>query len=69
MVQYAPVEGDLETLIGELQRYQLDNDDSWGVKDEKFTWFRRLMLKTFKINSKERMVTKEVVRYLLSGWP
>ena len=38
------------------------------MQDEEYAWFRRLMYEIFKLNPKERMVAKEVVRYLPPSW-
>ena len=57
--------GDFESRLKKLPR---SKDWPDGMQDEEYSWFRRLMYETLKLDPKERMVAKEVVRYLPSSW-
>ena len=57
--------GDFEPRLRKLPR---SKDRLEGMQDEEYAWFRRLMYEIFKLNPKERMVAKEVVRYLPPSW-
>ncbi|KAF8244425.1 kinase-like protein [Wilcoxina mikolae CBS 423.85] len=52
---------DFESRLNRVPRCQ---DGLLGMEDEEYAWFRRLMYEIFKLDPKERMVAKEVVRYL-----
>jgi hypothetical protein len=38
------------------------------MANEEFAWFRRLMFGIFKLNPKDRMDAKKVLRYLPPMW-
>ena len=56
---------DLENRLGGVARSE---DGLEGLQDEEYAWFRRLMYGDFKLDPKERVVAKEVVRYLPPSW-
>ena len=56
---------EFEAHLSYVPRYQ---DGLLGMWDEEYVWLRRLMYEIFKLDPKERMLAKEVVRYLLPSW-
>ena len=56
--------GDFEFRLTKLPRFK---DSLEGIQDG-YAWFRRLMYEIFKLDPKERMVAKEVVRNLPPSW-
>ena len=57
--------GNFEYRLSKVPRSE---DEFEGLQDEEYAWFRRLMYGIFKLDPKERMVAKEVVRCLPSSW-
>ena len=53
---------------GHLSYVPRCQDGLLGMGDKEYAWFRRLMYEIFKLDPKERMVAKEVIRYLLPSW-
>ena len=54
-----------EDRLAELPRFK---DGVEGMQDEEYAWFRELMYGIFKLDPRERMVAKEVVRCLPPSW-
>ena len=57
--------GNFEHRLSKVPRSE---DELKGLQDEEYAWFRRLMYGIFKLDPKERMVAKEVFRYLPPSW-
>ena len=57
--------GSFEDRLAELPR---PKDGVEGMQDEEYAWFRELMYGIFKLDPRERMVAKEIVRYLPPSW-
>ena len=56
---------DLEDRLGGVARSE---DELEGLQEEEYAQLRRLTHGIFKLDPKERMVAKEVVRYLPPSW-
>ena len=59
-----PTEGLEDRLCGVAR----SEDELEGLQEEEYVQFRRLMYGIFKLDPWERMVAKEVVRYLPPSW-